>query len=184
MKHAKLAILYGFCEGSQTGKRFEASARQAGFEIVKDARTADVIVAHSGGCYLVPEKNSATKILLVGPSCWPGKPLPMAFLQKFYRDFKAHSQDDALRFWCHKTLWNSVYVWNVWANWRMLLAMKLFMYRQFDPATAVIVRNANDTFVTPNVANLPFASNIQIVNLPGEHDDLWTYPEKYINLMV
>lgn len=43
-----------------------------------------------------------------------------------------------------------------------------------------VVRNTEDSFCTPDLASLPFSHKPRFVEIPGQHDDCWLHPERYL----
>lgn len=66
-------IGYGGFEGSWHGKKLRSALVDRGFSISRNCSDAEIIIAHSGGCFLVPESNCANIMILVGFPYWPGK---------------------------------------------------------------------------------------------------------------
>jgi hypothetical protein len=54
-----VCIIYGLNEGAAMGRKLVRALKEAGFTITDDSAGADIILAHSGGCYLVPPTNRA-----------------------------------------------------------------------------------------------------------------------------
>jgi len=65
-----VCILYGIFEGSWHGKRLRLALSNQGFGISDNSSEADIIIAHSGGCLLIPTDAKARLILLVGLPYW------------------------------------------------------------------------------------------------------------------
>lgn len=154
---------------------------KAGFAVTKDPYRADVIIAHSGGCLLVPGNSPAYKIVLIGPVYWPGRSVLGNSIRKNINDFKRHRQDHLTRQWANKLRWNSYYFWNMPRNFAMLRTLK--NSPSWCAQNVTVVRNREDNFCTPDLKSLPFTHKAQFVELPGQHDDIWLHPEPYINLL-
>ncbi|HSW99194.1 MAG TPA: hypothetical protein VLF71_05135 [Candidatus Saccharimonadales bacterium] len=155
--------------------------QNAGHEIIRDPYQADVVFAHSGGCFLVPPDLPARRVVMVGLTYWPGKSIVRALIQKNANDFHAHRGDRNLRAWAHKFTWNTVYFWNMAHNVRMLRARARGEFWHATHAThATVVRNKEDSFCAPNLASLPFTHPPHLVELAGQHDDCWLHPERYL----
>ena len=176
-----ICILYGFCEGPRVGRRFEKALARAGYKVTKDAEQADILITHSGGCYLLPPTFRAKRIVHIGPWYWPGRPWAVSGWQKFKHDFTSHHQEGELRFWLGKSLWNFVYLWNFRA-FGMLRGKRLGTPWPYGAITT-IVRPAQDSFCTPDLANMPFTAPPTIRTMPGYHDDCWRNPAPYIALI-
>ena len=48
----------------------------------------------------------------------------------------------------------------------------------------IVVRNSNDPWITPKLNKLARLNpHMRIVQLPGDHDDIWLNPKPYIDLL-
>src|SRR5688572_18120710 len=98
----KVAIIYGWAEGHWHGHRLRKELKAAGLEYSHDPANADVIIAHSGGCYMLPDNSQANLVMLVGFPYYAG-PHPIKFLPKKIKDeFKD-------LWWLRKTVYNILY---------------------------------------------------------------------------
>lgn len=79
---AKVCIIYGFCEGPRLAGRFLHALAEAGHTSVSDPYAADVVIGHSGGCYLVPTDLPARQVIFIGLTHWPGKSIVRALIEK------------------------------------------------------------------------------------------------------
>lgn len=154
---------------------------KAGFTVIDDPYKAEFVIAHSGGCLLVPDDLPASKVILIGPVYWPGRSIFRSTVEKNVNDFIKHRQNHQTRRWAKKVRWNLYYFWNIPRNVAMLRALK--NSRSWNARNITVVRNAEDRFCTPNLKSLPFTHGAYFVKLPGQHDDLWSYPERYTNLL-
>lgn len=177
----KICIIYGFCEGPQLAKRMLQTLRDAGFTIVHDPHQADIVLAHSGGCFLVPEDLPARQIVMIGLTHWPGHSIIGALIKKNWRDFRFHRSEQKVATWIHKFSWNLIYFWNMPTNFRMLVGRRQGHF--WHVRNLVLIRNREDTFCTPHVTDLPFVHDPQYIELPDQHDDLWLHPERYVAII-
>lgn len=171
----KVCILYGWTEGQAHGKKFRAALRQAGLTITRHVDQADVIVAHSGGSFLLPERSHAQLVLLIGLPYWPGRHplrnLPTKIRQEL-RDLA----------WYRKSFFSTYYLLTRPRRWiRMWQGWKHQRLPAYEKSTIVLIRNHNDAFMHPTDAtSLADDQNWQLRTLPGQHDDLWTNPGPYV----
>jgi len=179
-----VAILYGFSEGPGLGGAFLRTLKQNGFEIIADPRQADVIVAHSGGCYLVPEESAAKLVVLIGESFWPGRPLLGRVIRKMQLDTASYWRAGHFIAWTIKQFWHSIYFWDMPRN--------LAMWRRQQPKTwpilagkkVVHIRYKDDAFCTPAISKAGVLPGAEFVTLPGQHDELWIRPEQTLAVML
>jgi hypothetical protein len=170
-------ILYGFCEGPRLAGNMLKALDYAGYRITHDPYEADIVIAHSGGCFLVPHDLPARQVIMIGLTHWPGKSIVRALIEKNWDDFRFHASSRNIRAWLHKFSWNLVYFWNMPRNLQMLRDRKRGDFWQAKRVT--LVRNKEDTFCTPDIKSLPFAHPPKFIELPDQHDDIWLHPERY-----
>jgi hypothetical protein len=183
MAKATVCIVYGFSEGAAHGRALRQVLTASGFRVVKDPAKADILIAHSGGCFVVPEKHQATLVILVGIDHWPGKSFIVAITQKVWNDVVAHRGERKLTAWLRKTGWNLIYGGNIRRHLRMLRGKRRGSAWSINAARLVLVRNHEDTFCTPDTHTLPFKSKPITVELIGQHDDIWLHPEPYVDII-
>jgi len=181
----KVGILYGWAEGRWHAKRFAAVLKTHGIQLTEDVTSAEVIICHSGGCYMLP-KNQAKLILMIGPPYWPNKSMGARGVKKTYQDFREHHSTRELKFWFNKTAHNTYYMvfhlpkWvRMHRNWRSgAFPEKLAGQR------IVVVRNRQDIFCKLSaIKNLAAERGWEFKELPGVHDDIWIHPERYLPLI-
>lgn len=180
---ATICIVYGFAEGPAVGRALRAALTDAGFSVIKDPAQADIIIAHSGGCFVLPAKHQAKLVVIIGLTHWPKKPLIVGTAQKVWQDFQAHRQNGLLKTWLRKSGWNLVYAGNMRRNLQMLRGQRRGAAWQTSAARLVLVRNKEDTFCTPDLHNLPFKTKPIVVELIGQHDDCWLHPAPYVAIV-
>lgn len=182
----KVAIIPGFAEGPWHTKDLRAELNKRGFKVIDDLGHADIIVAHSAGCYRLPKQMRARTVILVGPPFWPRKLMLQCFIQKVYRDARARKSDKQLPYWLLKTAWNTIYFLG---DLRVALGMALSARRRtwqqiLADHQTLIVRNRHDAWTTPDLHRwLDGKGSFGLLSLPGEHDDIWVNPEPYVNLV-
>ena len=164
------------------GKKFKQACIAAGFDYVKDPRNADIIVAHSGGCFLLPDDLEGKLIFQIGLPYWPGKPWLVATWQKVRLELQVYRGRKQLRSWVIKWLQHIRYAFNVPAFWRMVRNRDTDKpwnnaYRQ------VIVRNRDDAYSSPSLLDIIFRGPRVFISLPGGHDDIWQNPKPYVDLL-
>lgn len=66
-------------------------------------------------------------------------------------------------------------------NFRMLRGRKAGNFWKIRRLT--LVRNEEDSFCTPDIANIPFTHRPRFVPIPDQHDDCWLHPERYLDVI-
>jgi len=173
-----VCIIYGFCEGPNMAGRMLRALTEAGYTIVDDPYQADIVIAHSGGCFLVPGDLPTKQVIMIGLTYWPGKSILKALIQKNWNDVQYHRRDRKGLAWLQKVRWNVVYFWNMRRNFAMLRERKRGDFWRVKHLT--LIRNDEDSFCTPDIASLPFAHKPAFVAVPDQHDDCWLHPHRYL----
>lgn len=175
-----VCILYGVCEGPRTGQRLRQALENRGFELINDPARADLIMTHSGGSLLLPEKVQAQQIIQVGPY-WPTTPWVVATARKLIGDLRTHHAEGEVRFWIRKSFWNFVYLWKISTLIRMLRGIQQGRQWQHGKITT-IVRPRFDSYCSPDYRPR-FGDAPSFISLAGSHDDIWRDPRPYLALI-
>lgn len=184
----KVALLYGIGEGDYHGRAFVSALRKAGFAVVRDARKADIVVTHSGGCFYLPPLHLKQKFVLINPPYWPGKSLILSTYQKISRDFLDFIRDGRLLQWLWKTVINIAHLirFIVRTLTITLHAHRRRFYRALRDEHTIIIRSSRDTFLSPDAQRIledKFGRSIPLYTVEGQHDSCWREPEPYIKII-
>ncbi len=185
-RQISVAVVPGLAGGTMQMGRLTRAMRRAGFTVVKNPAEADVVLAHSAGCYGLPAIQSHQKLILVNPPYWPGKTVGERGKKRlrtllYYRKYNYKMFD-----WMQKNAWGIFYVLRDQERTRQIFRTA----DQFDLPTVisghpvVLVRNDDDDWLTNDLDELQVAhSRLRIERLPGDHDDLLVNPGPYVSLV-
>ncbi len=84
----KVAIIPGLFEGSAQAAELRPALTHAGLEVTSDLTCADVVIAHSGGCFFAGEAAEAELVILAGPPYNPSRSVASSLLSKVVRSPK------------------------------------------------------------------------------------------------
>lgn len=182
----KVAIIYGWGEGAWESKEFRKLLELRGFTIVDKTHQADIIFAHSLGCYLVPNDVTKKEIFLVGLPYWPGRGSFKSVLIKLYGEIKYHRRNQDLGWWLAKILHNGWYILTrPSASYYGLTRRKISNLPNSSKNKVLIVRPGYDTFCHPNIMKvLPKNKVDKFIEIGGAHDDCWVKPSPYVDLIL
>jgi hypothetical protein len=178
-----LAVIYGWAEGPWHAKRL-IQATESSFRITQDTEQADIILAHSVGCYLIPKQANAKVVLLIGVPYWPGKPLIFRIWQKLVSDLKAHHNEGEVQFWIAKTVHNVWYVCRFLP--RSISMMRAQIRHNFYSGSGRVValRNQDDPFCDPiSIERIARKQGWKYLSTSGIHDECWLKPDTYLQLL-
>lgn len=179
----RVALQYGVLTGGRVGRHFCAALRNAGYELVDDARSADIIIGHSAGCFWLPQAPTKQRLVLINPPYWPGKSV------KERAKSRANSHLHFRRFgysfsqWLWRTGWGMYYgIFDMHRNRLMArVAREYELDKIIQNHQALIIRNTHDDWLTPAAkALLDPHKDVKVVEIAGDHDNLWLNPAPYI----
>jgi hypothetical protein len=184
----KIALLYGVGEGDYHGRAFVAELKQSDFEVVRDARKADIVVTHSGGCFFLPPLDLNQKFVLINPPYWPGKSLLVSTVEKISIDLVDFVKDGKILQWILKTCINVAHIFRyIYKVLTITLhAHKQRFYEALQDDNTLIIRSDRDTFLAPDADHLlerKYGRVIPLRSVEGQHDSCWRNPEPYIRII-
>jgi hypothetical protein len=171
-------IFYAWAEGPWHGMQLVEAMKRAGFtEAPIDEAT--VLIAHSAGSYLVRPLENNKIVLVIDPPYWPGRSLALRIFRKVWQDLKLRR---GTPLYSLKKMF--------WTDWAILTKPKMTVkaYRathtknelEAIPNGALVIRNDDDVFCTPEIAKV---IKNKLITLPGLHDDCWHNPKPYVKLL-
>lgn len=181
-----VAIRYGFTEGTWHGKKFRRMLRERGHQIVQEERLADIVIAHSGGCFDMPPLKESAILMFINPPYWPERPLRRRASDMTRQLARAIRPGNQPFYHTHKTARNLGYlVRHARTNHEMMRrAITFNLADEINHMPTILVRNSNDPWLTPDLDGLQQRyPQLRIARLPGDHDDCWLHPEPYIHLL-
>jgi hypothetical protein len=182
----KVAILYGWAEGSWESREFRGKLEAEGFAFIKSPKEADILIGHSLGCYLVPRGLESKKIILIGLPYWPNRGFLSSAFHKLRGELEFHRRNKSLVWWINKILHNGWYIVSRPSATFYAETRRKPQYLPNEKQNKVLlIRPSEDTFCHPRVMEiLSTVKNYRYIELPGAHDDCWVNPQPYIDLLI
>lgn len=179
----RVALTYGIFTGPHVGIAFRKELINAGYEIVTSTHIADIIIAHSAGCFWLPNASKKQKLLLINPPYWPGRSMNERVRARLvnYPYFRQRGQ--SFKSWLVRTFWAAYYiVTDVPRSLRIIKRSYSFDLKEVLKGRRVhIIRNEHDDLLTPRFDELGNEFTlVTMTSLPGDHDDCWANPMLYI----
>jgi len=180
-----VAIIDGFAEGKWHHRILNEQLRASGYNVTSTIEQADVVIAHSAGCFFLPDASLNQIILLIGPPYWPGKPLMKSMNQKVRSDFNARKKEGNLRYFAVKTFWNITYCFQDLSKVSHMRhqAKKHNLPEIIKDKDVHIIRNHDDSWLSPEARGLLAGTDGRYHTLPGDHDDAWVNPKPYVEIL-
>jgi len=138
-------IAYGWPEGKLHGTLFRKALISANYQIAQTAEEADIIIAHSAGCYMIPSDVKAKLILLIGLPNSPKSLIKCTF-------YKIKLEQKNMQ-WFQKTLYHIFYA--ISQPIKLLSVYKSFKRKYvpvFTENKVLLIRNAQDTYMEKGLA--------------------------------
>lgn len=182
----KVAIIYGWAEGPWQAKKIKEALQDKDLGLAKNIRQADVIIAHSSGCYLVPKNIKAKLIILIGLPYWPGRSLASSDAKKLISEIRYHRRNKNTFWWLNKIMHN---IWYIFTRPHK----SLYIFTRHSASSlpdgnkykTILVRPTDDTFCHPEIMKiLKPAKSYAFIDINGAHDDCWLNPKPYIDLLI
>lgn len=179
-------IIGGWSEGPKHQKQIKNELKKAGHEITRYLREAEIIITHSAGCYFIPYDHKHKLTVVIGPPYWPGAPILWRTFQHVVLQAPQQIRKWGLWYWIRHRLWNIFYAFtSPFRTIKIWRSLKSALLEPKNQNNVLIIRNDSDVFCSPNVRDFSRKhKNIKFAQLPGLHDDFWTNPKPYIDLVL
>lgn len=187
MTRSKLsyAFSYGFLGGALHSRDFRKLLHEKGYVPALSIMDADIIIAHSAGCWMVPESVSPKLLVLVG--------MPLA-KDKLHKTLKAANKENIRAFKRNRHLLKGAKVGLYSAYYGLVQpkrnkniasdAKKNRPVAQYSSLHTVFIVNKNDPWPSAEqVQELPDVYNWAFIGLAGAHDDIWEHPSHYVSII-
>jgi hypothetical protein len=180
-----VSIKYGWAEGPWHATRFARELEAKGLTLIDDAATADIIFAHSSGCYQVPRNARAKLVILTGLPYGPVPHLSVGLIRKEIQEIKYHHGIKELRWWFEKLFHNVWYmITKPQATYYVLRKHELGNLPGSAGRRVLLVRPGDDALMYPDTDTLLAGRGYVLIEIPGSHDSCWVNPQPYVDLMT
>lgn len=177
-KHAY--IEYGVMEGPLHGIRMRHELVSRGYQMVKLAKDADILIAHSGGYFVLPKLAPSQRLLLIDPAGHNGR-LPLVNIAHHtLLDIKQvlFSKDVLFYFW--KTGLNLLYLFiRTKQSYAMCRCYASGGRPELIHRDKTIIVQGDDT----SWLNRKELEGANVHFLRSSHDECWLYPSRYLDFI-
>lgn len=183
-KHLSFAYSYGFTEGKVHSRKLTALLKKAGYTLSDNPASADIIIAHSAGCWYKLDQLDPRLIIYVGMPL-PTKRAGSIWLQANKMSFKALLKQGKFFRLLKSICFNAGYMLrHPLRNLDIIRKAEHALPVSFNNALTVFVMNRYDPWPQSNrLTKLIGSEPWSFVSLSGMHNNLWHEPEKYVKLI-
>lgn len=182
----KIAIIYGISEGPMLSVRFRKLLNNKQYTIISDPTKADIIITHSGGCYLIPNSTTAQQVIMIAPGYYFEHTKAYMSAYKFVRDIMHAVTSGYLLFWCYKSVWNILYL-----LFRPIHSAQIYYRAKTNSASlpelsiknVIIITYKGDLWSHSIMKHVNKYPEYDIRQLDRLHDDVWYDPLTYFRLI-
>jgi hypothetical protein len=175
------AISYGFLGGPAHSRQMRKRLRKLGYVQAPSIKRADIVIAHSAGCWLVPPSASAKLLVYIG------MPLVQAYP---HQTFKAARRQNIRAFIRHFHLWRGITIGFYSFCYGLVQprrnrniirgAKQARTATELPGAHTVFIANRDDPWLySDSLRTYTKTRDWAFIGLPGSHNDIWEYSERY-----
>src|SRR5579864_2793078 len=178
-KPLTFAICYGFMEGSAHGRRLRQQLHQAGFKASK-VHEAELIVAHSAGCVLIPADAKPKLVIYTGMPLVLARP-QRTWVRATWPRLKKGQWKHELTTRSHNTYYG---VRHLKRNLSIMRDPKIAQPVIFPRAQTVFIANQHDPWPKGEELDKLVTQHPWVfLSLPGPHEHLWHAPHDYVTII-
>jgi hypothetical protein len=172
------AISYGFMGGKRHAKKLNKRLLAAGFEPA-NIDHADMIIAHSAGCWLIPEGVAPRLVLYIG------MPLAQAKPREAWLEANLKSFHNGLLPGLHVKMIDTYYgLRQPLRNLRIVRSAKIAQPVIITNAQAVFIAHRYDPWTrSDSLQNYIDSQDWAFIDLPGSHGTIWEKPELFVEVI-
>jgi hypothetical protein len=180
----RVAILPGFAEGKWHTQHVSRVLDDS-FQHVHVKHGADIVITHSAGIHLLPENIQMELLFITGLPVIKRRTIAVRLGKKVRRDYKRYKNYKRQREWWLKSGYNIVYFVRYPNRWlRMVRSLNPQSWPDFQAKQIVVIANEEDVFNSPqSLLKLAKQYGWKFYTLPGQHDDIWERPDKYVTII-
>ncbi|HKR82061.1 MAG TPA: hypothetical protein VJR27_03600 [Candidatus Saccharimonadales bacterium] len=186
-REQKVHIIPGFTEGNGHTKKLVRALTANGFVLADNAADANIIITHSGGCFLLPDALAGKTVLIANPPWDYRGSIFKNTLCKITLDIREHRQLRAMKQLARKSVWSGLYFVSC-------MPRHVQMYRQMPRFAALLKQSGARHIIVVAAKGDPWTRHISIrtieqnpwctfLSVATMHDDLWMHPARYVAII-
>src|SRR3989344_1103075 len=178
------AFSFGFLAGQGHGRMLGKLLRREGYVQARDLEQADIIVAHSAGCWMIPLTAKPKLVIFIGmplAQSSPSRTFVRANRQKMRSLMKSLQLTRASQLIFYSTYYGFTQI-----------SRNRNIIRTAKHAQPVVIPTAKHIFIANRYDPWPHAKKLQsyidkynwtFVSMPGVHDDIWQQSNRYMAII-
>ncbi len=172
------AVSYGFAGGPLHSRKMDRLLQASGYVSV-DAQEADIIIAHSAGCWFIPNSAQPKIVLYVG--------MPLAQDNPWQTWLTANVNHRRNGLLLNVQLWFKNMYYASLQPRRNIKIVRMGKRAQsviLPGVRAVFIANQHDPWPRADILGRYLDKHSwAFISLPGTHDDIWLHPERYTSII-
>ena len=173
------AISFGLAGGPAHARRFNHYLQRVGFRKTPIDK-ADIIIAHSGGTWLIPLTAKPRLVIYIG------MPLAQTNPRQTWRAARMAMRQHGQLIHSRKTLIKNSYylLLQPHRNFHMVRIAKTAQPITFPDAKTIFISNHHDPWTRDeNLQDFVKNSSWAFISMSGSHDDIWEHSEHYVDII-
>jgi hypothetical protein len=176
----RFAYSYGLVGGQANSRKMTKLLHNAGYHLAKTPSEADIIIAHSAGCWLIPRDVSPKIVIYIGMPLVQSN-LRQSFLSANLLSFK---REYILRTLRTKLLTSYYSLRQPVRNLNIIRMAKTAKPVLVPEAVTVFIANRHDPWPqSEKLENYTKKYPWTFINMSGTHDDIWEHPDRYVAII-
>jgi hypothetical protein len=176
-------IHYGLLGGASQSKQLRSLLKQVGFVLASKSVAADIVIAHSAGCWQIDQAARPKLVVYIGMPL--ASPNPKTSFRSNFAILTGCLRNG------HPLRYVAINLWNIYygttqfkRNAQIIRHASKSVVRVFPSAQSVMLVNRTDPWPeSPKKIELTSKKPWAFVSLPGSHDNIWEEPEKYSEII-
>lgn len=177
------AISYGLVSGPGHGRQFRKLLDAAGYVQSQAMASADILIAHSAGCWMLPAGLAPKLVFLVGPAL--NEPSATNWAHANLENIKAFTGNHHVLKGTKLISFNIFYALLQPKRSRAIIRQaKHADLQSFSNSQVIFIANRKDPWPHPAglesyIQDKPWA----FMSLPGSHENIWEMPDRYVAII-
>lgn len=177
------AFSYGLFCGPRHSKQLTSMLNQAGLRLASNSTQADIIIAHSAGCWFNPAPRPKL-VIYIGPAL--GQPIFITWLRANKYNIVSFIHEHLIKNGAR--IYSSNFMYGFLQPLRSLKIILMARHAACNPpqkSSVLVIVNRYDPWPQSAALNTYVDQKPwTFIALPGSHDNIWANPKLYVELIT